>query len=238
MLDVNHISAGYGAVAVLHDLSFTVGKGHAVAILGANGAGKTTLLKTICGLIRASAGAIEFDGTSVTRLATYEIARRGAVMVPEGRQILGPLTVAENLRLGHRAAARRGGVLREDIEQVFTLFPILAERRNQVAGQLSGGQQQMLAIGRALMGRPRLLLLDEPSLGLGPAIVAQVFETLQRVHQGGLTMLLVEQNAKRALDATDYAYVMERGRIVHQGPSRQLQSDPVVIEHYLGQIAH
>jgi len=238
MLDVNHISAGYGAVAVLHDLSFTVGKGHAVAILGANGAGKTTLLKTICGLIRASAGAIEFDGTSVTRLATYEIARRGAVMVPEGRQILGPLTVAENLRLGHRAAARRGGVLREDIEQVFALFPILAERRNQVAGQLSGGQQQMLAIGRALMGRPRLLLLDEPSLGLGPAIVAQVFETLQRVHQGGLTMLLVEQNAKRALDATDYAYVMERGRIVHQGPSRQLQSDPVVIEHYLGQIAH
>jgi branched-chain amino acid transport system ATP-binding protein len=160
------------------------------------------------------------------------------VMVPEGRQILGPLTVAENLRLGHLAASRRGGVLREDIDQVFTLFPILAERRNQVAGQLSGGQQQMLAIGRALMGRPRLLLLDEPSLGLGPAIVAQVFETLQRVHQSGLTMLLVEQNAKRALDATDYAYVMERGRIVHQGPSRQLQSDPVVIEHYLGQIAH
>jgi branched-chain amino acid transport system ATP-binding protein len=238
MLDVNHISAGYGAVAVLHDLSFTVGKGHAVAILGANGAGKTTLLKTICGLIHASAGAIEFDGASVTRLATYEIARRGAVMVPEGRQILGPLTVAENLRLGHLAAARRGGVLREDIEEVFTLFPILAERRNQVAGQLSGGQQQMLAIGRALMGRPRLLLLDEPSLGLGPAIVAQVFETLQRVRQSGLTMLLVEQNAKRALDATDFAYVMERGRIVHQGPSRQLQSDPVVIEHYLGQIAH
>ncbi len=238
MLDVNHISAGYGAVPVLHDLSFAVGKGHAVAILGANGAGKTTLLKTICGLIHASAGAIEFDGTAVTRLATYEIARRGAVMVPEGRQILGPLTVAENLRLGHLAASRRGGVLREDIEQVFALFPILAERRNQVAGQLSGGQQQMLAIGRALMGRPRLLLLDEPSLGLGPAIVAQVFETLQRVHQSGLTMLLVEQNAKRALDATDYAYVMERGRIVHQGPSRQLQSDPVVIEHYLGQIAH
>ncbi|HWE74501.1 MAG TPA: ABC transporter ATP-binding protein [Stellaceae bacterium] len=238
MLDVNHISAGYGAVAVLHELSFAVGEGQAVAILGANGAGKTTLLKTICGLVHASAGAIALDGTPVTRLPTYEIARRGAVMVPEGRQILGPLTVAENLRLGHLAAARRGGVMGEDIEQVFALFPILAERRNQVAGQLSGGQQQMLAIGRALMGRPRLLLLDEPSLGLAPAIVAQVFETLQRVHQSGLTMLLVEQNAKRALDATEYAYVMERGRIVHQGPSRQLQSDPVVIEHYLGQIAH
>jgi branched-chain amino acid transport system ATP-binding protein len=238
MLTVNHISAGYGAVAVLHDLSFAVGEGQAVAILGANGAGKTTLLKTICGLIHASAGAIELDGAAVTRLPTYAIARRGAVMVPEGRQILGPLTVAENLRLGHRAAAKRGGVLREDMEQVFALFPILAERRNQVAGQLSGGQQQMLAIGRALMGRPRLLLLDEPSLGLAPSVVAQVFETLQRVHQSGLTMLLIEQNAKRALDATEYAYVMERGRIVHQGPSRQLQSDPVVIEHYLGQIAH
>ena len=236
MLDVRHISAGYGAVAVLHDLSFTIGEGQAVAILGANGAGKTTLLKTICGLLRTSAGAIEFDGEGLARLATYEIARHGVVMVPEGRQILGPLTVAENLRLGHLAAARRG-VVREDMEQVFALFPILAERRNQIAGQLSGGQQQMLAIGRALMGRPRLLLLDEPSLGLGPAIVAQVFETLRRVHQSGLTMLLVEQNAKRALDATDYAYVIERGRIVHQGPSRQLQSDLVVIEHYLGQIA-
>jgi branched-chain amino acid transport system ATP-binding protein len=238
MLEIRHLSAGYGAVAVLHDLSFAIGEGQAVAILGANGAGKTTLLKTICGLLRASAGAIEFDGAGLARLATYEIARQGVVMVPEGRQILGPLTVAENLRLGHLAAAGRGGVVREDMEQVFALFPILAERRNQIAGQLSGGQQQMLAIGRALMGRPRLLLLDEPSLGLGPAIVAQVFETLRRVHKTGLTMLLVEQNAKRALDATDYAYVIERGRIVHQGPSRKLQSDPVVIEHYLGQIAH
>jgi branched-chain amino acid transport system ATP-binding protein len=238
MLEVKHVSAGYGAATVLQDLSFSVGEGQAVAILGANGAGKTTLLKTICGLIRASAGAIEFDGASVTRLATYEIARRGAVMVPEGRQILGPLTVGENLRLGHLAAAGRGGMLRVDLEQVFDLFPILAERRNQVAGHLSGGQQQMLAIGRALMGRPRLLLLDEPSLGLGPTIVAQVFETLARVHRSGLTLLLVEQNAKRALDATDYAYVIERGRIVHQGPSRLLQSDPLVVEHYLGQISH
>jgi branched-chain amino acid transport system ATP-binding protein len=236
MLHVTQVSAGYGAVAVLHEMSFTVAEGQAVAILGANGAGKTTLLKTICGLIRASNGTIEFEGADLTHRATYEIARRGAVMVPEGRQILGPLTVEENLRLGHRAAAERGGVIRDDMDEVFALFPILAERRHQIAGQLSGGQQQMLAIGRALMGRPRLLLLDEPSLGLGPAIVAQVFETLQRVHRRGLTMLLVEQNAKRALDATDYAYVIERGRLVHQGPSRQLQSDPVVIEHYLGQV--
>jgi branched-chain amino acid transport system ATP-binding protein len=236
MLQVKHISAGYGAVAVLNEMTFTIDEGQAVAIIGANGAGKTTLLKTICGLVRAGAGTIELDGSALANLSTYEIARRGALMVPEGRQILGPLTVEENLRLGHLAAAKRGGVIRDDMEEVFTLFPILAERRAQIAGQLSGGQQQMLAIGRALMGRPRLLLLDEPSLGLGPAVVTQVFDTLRRLHQRGLTMLLVEQNAKRALEATEYAYVVERGRIVHHGPSRQLQSDPLVIEHYLGQV--
>jgi branched-chain amino acid transport system ATP-binding protein len=236
MLQVNHLSAGYGAVSVLDDLSFTVDEGQAVAIIGANGAGKTTLLKTICGLVRATAGSIVFDGAPLNDLPAYETARRGALMVPEGRQILGPLTVEENLRLGHRAAAGRGGVIRSDMDEVFALFPILAERRGQIAGQLSGGQQQMLAIGRAMMGRPRLLLLDEPSLGLGPVIVTQVFDILRRLHRQGLTMLLVEQNAKRALDATDYAYVMERGRVVHHGPSRALQSDPAVIEHYLGQV--
>ena len=237
MLQVDGLSAAYGPVAVLNELSFAVSGGQAVAIIGANGAGKTTLLKTICGLVRASTGAIAFDGAPVTNLSAYAIARRGAIMVPEGRQILGPLTVEENLRLGHRAAAQRGSRIADDMARVFALFPILAERRHQIAGQLSGGQQQMLAIGRALMGRPRLLLLDEPSLGLGPAIVAQVFDTLRQLHQQGLTMLLVEQNATRALDATDYAYVIERGRIVHQGPSRDLKSDPMVIEHYLGQVA-
>ena len=238
MLRVDRLSAGYGAVAVLSEMSFAIDEGQAVAIIGANGAGKTTLMKTICGLVAASAGAIEFDGAPLANLSTYAIARRGALMVPEGRQILGSLTVEEHLRLGHLAAAKRGGVIRDDMDEVFALFPILAERRTQIAGQLSGGQQQMLAIGRALMGRPRLLLLDEPSLGLGPAIVAQVFDTLQRLHARGLTMLLVEQNAKRALEATEYAYVIEHGRIVHYGPSRQLQSDPLVIEHYLGQIQH
>jgi len=237
MLEVKLISAGYGAVAVLSEMSFSVAEGQAVAIIGANGAGKTTLLKTICGLVRTTAGAIEFDGRSIVHLSTYDIARRGAVMVPEGRQILGPLTVEENLRLGHLAAAKRGGVIRDDFDTVFALFPVLAERRHHAAGQLSGGQQQMLAIGRALMGRPRLLLLDEPSLGLGPTIVTQLFETLQQLHRQGLTMLLVEQNAKRALETTEYAYVIERGRIVDHGSSARLQSDPAVIEHYLGQTA-
>jgi branched-chain amino acid transport system ATP-binding protein len=156
------------------------------------------------------------------------------LMVPEGRQILGPLTVEENLRIGARAAGDRAGQGYTDIEWVFALFPILAERRRQPAGQLSGGQQQMLAIGRAMMGKPRLLLLDEPSLGLGPNIVSQVFAALAELHKGGLSMLLVEQNARKALEVTAYAYVMERGRIVHEGISRDLQADPTVIDHYLG----
>jgi branched-chain amino acid transport system ATP-binding protein len=156
------------------------------------------------------------------------------LLVPEGRQILGPLTVEENLRIGARAAGDRASQGDADIERVFALFPILAERRWQAAGQLSGGQQQMLAIGRAMMGKPRVLLLDEPSLGLGPNIVAQVFAALAELHGRGLSMLLVEQNARKALEVTTYAYVMERGRIVHQGASRDLQADSTVIDHYLG----
>ena len=158
-------------------------------------------------------------------------------MVPEGRQILGPLTVEENLRLGHRAAGTRSAKPGDELDKVFALFPILAERRGQYAGQLSGGQQQMLAIGRAMMGQPRLLLLDEPSLGLGPTVVTQVFAALTALHQKGLSMVLVEQNARQALAATEYAHVMEHGRIVHSGPSGAMQSDPLVIDHYLGQAA-
>jgi branched-chain amino acid transport system ATP-binding protein len=237
MLEIAGLTTSYGGIVALDNASLTVGSGHAVAVIGANGAGKTTLLKTICGLLRATRGRVDFDGARLTGRPAYAVAREGILMVPEGRQILGPLTVEENLRLGHRAAARRDSRLDEAMESVFALFPILAERRRQYAGQLSGGQQQMLAIGRALMGKPRLLLLDEPSLGLGPTIVAQVFETLDRLHGGGLSMLLVEQNARRALEVTQYAYVMERGRIVHHGESRVLAADPVIIDHYLGQVA-
>jgi branched-chain amino acid transport system ATP-binding protein len=236
MLEVSGLTTSYGGVVALADASLEVGDGQAVAVIGANGAGKTTLLKTICGLLRAARGGVAFDGARLRGRPTHAIARAGVLMVPEGRQILGPLTVQENLRLGHRAAARRGAARPEEaMEMVFALFPILAERRRQYAGQLSGGQQQMLAIGRALMGRPRLLLLDEPSLGLGPAIVAQVFEVLGKLHRDGLGMLLVEQNARRALEVTEYAYVMERGRIVHHGESRALAADPMIIDLYLGQ---
>ncbi len=235
MLELAGVTASYGGIVAVRDIDLTVAQGQAVAIIGANGAGKTTLLKTICGLVRARAGSIRLAGEVLTNRPTYEVARRGVLLVPEGRQILAPLTVEENLRLGNHAAARREGTVEGDLDGVFALFPILAARRREIAGRLSGGQQQMLAIGRALMGRPRLLLLDEPSLGLGPAIVAEVFATLARLHADGLTLLLVEQNARRALDVTDHAYVMERGRIVHQGPSAELRDDPAVIRHYLGQ---
>jgi branched-chain amino acid transport system ATP-binding protein len=236
MLKIKELTTSYAGIVALDGASLMVRDGQAVAVIGANGAGKTTLLKTICGLLHAGRGHVEFDGTRLTGRPAYAIARDGILMVPEGRQILGPLTVEENLRLGHRAVAGRADVGPEDaMASVFALFPVLAERRWQFAGQLSGGQQQMLAIGRALMGRPRLLLLDEPSLGLGPAIVAQVFGVLGKLHREGLSMLLVEQNARRALEVTEYAYVMERGHIVHQGESRALSADPVIIDHYLGQ---
>lgn len=237
MLDVAALTTRYGGIVAVDEVSLTVAEGQAVTIIGANGAGKSSLLRTICGLVRAAGGQATFAGARLTDRPAYAVARQGIVMVPEGRQILGALTVEENLRLGHRAAAARGASAAEDLDKVFALFPILAERRRQYAGQLSGGQQQMLAIGRAMMGRPRLLLLDEPSLGLGPTVVAQVFDALVQLHKAGLSMLLVEQNARLALAVTDHAYVMERGRIVHQGQSRAMQTDPLLLDHYLGQSA-
>jgi branched-chain amino acid transport system ATP-binding protein len=206
-----------------------------VALIGANGAGKTTLLNAIAGLIPHAGGEVRFRDRSLTALPAHRIARLGVLQVPEGRQMLGPLSVEENLLLGHRAARGRGGNAAEDLEAVFALFPVLRERRQHAAGRLSGGQQQMLAIGRAMMGRPELLLLDEPSLGLSPLVVAQVFETLQSLHRQGLTILLVEQNARRALEIADYAYVMQRGRIVQEGRCDALREDPAIIDHYLGE---
>jgi len=237
MLQIRELTTRYGGIVAVDGISLTMAEGQAVAIIGANGAGKTTLLRTISGLLRPASGRITFADTALTGRPAYAVARQGILMVPEGRQIFGALTVEENLRLGHRAAAARSAGPNDELNKVFALFPILAERRGQYAGQLSGGQQQMLAIGRAMMGRPRLLLLDEPSLGLGPTVVAQVFVALKALHQEGLGMILVEQNARLALEATEFAYVMERGRIVHQGSSATMRSDPLIVDHYLGEAA-
>ena len=234
MLEIEGLRICYGGIVAVEDVTMQVAAGRMVALIGANGAGKSTLLNTIAGLLRADRGRVWFDGTSLSGRPAYQVARLGVVQVPEGRQILGPLSVEENLRLGHLAARRRGGDVDADIRRVLTLFPMLGERMAEAAGRLSGGQQQMLAIGRALMGRPRLLLLDEPSLGLSPAMVSQVFETLRRLHREGLTILLVEQNARLALDTADYAYVMECGRLVHHGPCERLRFDPNIARHYLG----
>jgi len=237
MLEISGLTARYGGIIAVDGIDLAMAPGQAVAVIGANGAGKTSLLRAISGLLRPARGRITFAGMTLTGRPAYAVARQGILMVPEGRQIFGALTVEENLRLGHRAAAARSRRPDDDMDKVFALFPMLAERRRQFAGQLSGGQQQMLAIGRAMMGQPRLLLLDEPSLGLGPTVVAQVFVALQALHRDGLGMILVEQNARLALEATEFAYVMERGRIVHQGPSAAMRSDPMVVHHYLGEAA-
>jgi len=209
-----------------------VSEGEFIALIGPNGAGKSTLLNCLSGVVRPTGGSIRFQDQELLGVAPWHIARRGLLQVPEGRQILPNLTVRENLTLG--ATALSGRTPTYTLERINNLFPILAERREQRAGSLSGGQQQMLAIGRALMGAPRLLLLDEPSLGLAPVIVTQVFEALRALNAEGLTILLVEQNARQALLATDRAYVIERGCVVHEGLSADLAADPAIVSHYLG----
>lgn len=232
MLEITNLKAGYKGIEALKGVSLTVTEGEMVAIIGANGAGKSTLLNSMSGVVRAMAGKIMFDGRDVTRLPPHVIARAGLLHVPEGRQVLADMTVQENLMLGALARGSRAAFY--EMDKVVSLFPILAERMAQLAGTLSGGQQQMMAIGRALMGSPRVLLLDEPSLGLSPLMTQQVFEALATLHRDGMTIVLVEQNAHRALAATQRAYVLERGLIVQQGNSEKLQSDPAIIEHYLG----
>ena len=234
MLTVRDLSAFYGGIAAVRGASLTVAAGKCVALIGSNGAGKTTLLNAICGALRPAAGNILLGEANITGEPAYRVARRGILLVPEGRQILGPLTVRENLELGRLALGSRRRGRRASLDAVFDLFPRLAERVEQIAGSLSGGEQQMLAIGRALMGEPELLLLDEPSLGLAPIVVAAVFDALKRLNGSGLTILLVEQNARRALEIADYAYVMERGHIVQEGESSRLRTDPNIRSHYLG----
>jgi branched-chain amino acid transport system ATP-binding protein len=236
MLKLRNLDAGYGNLTVLRRVSLHVNSGEIVTIVGANGAGKTTLLKTIVGLIRARAGEIDFDGTTATALATDRIVGLGCSLVPEGRQVFAPMEVKENLLLGAHVQFQRGRKheVLQDLERVYGLFPILRQRERQLAGTLSGGEQQMLAIGRALMARPRLMMLDEPSMGLAPLVVRDIFGIIQRIRAEGTTVLLVEQNARSALRIANRGYVLETGRIVLQGTAEELLANRDVQRAYLG----
>lgn len=235
LLQVQNVeTAYYGRLTVLRGVSLSVSEGQIVSVLGSNGAGKSTLLRTIMGYIpdQPDKGTVEVMGRRVNGWDPEDVARLGVAYIPEGRGIFPELSVMENLALG--AYTRRGGGVREDLERVQNLFPVLRERRSQVAGTLSGGEQQMLAIARALVGRPRLLMLDEPSLGLAPLIVQNIFRLIRDVHAAGTAILLVEQNARMALEVAHWGYVLEGGRIVLEGPAERLRQDPNVQELYLG----
>ncbi|WP_043713330.1 ABC transporter ATP-binding protein [Symbiobacterium thermophilum] len=233
MLELQGVSAAYGKIRALSDLTLTVPDGQIVTLLGANGAGKSSTLKVVTGLLRPSAGRVLFDGHDLARMAPETIVPLGISMVPEGRQVFAHLTVAENLRMGAYARKDAAGV-RRDLEWVLALFPRLKERYGQEAGTLSGGEQQMLAIARALMARPRLLLLDEPSLGLAPLVVREIFATIRQVNAEGMSVLLVEQNANLALQVAHHAYILETGRLVLSGPAGELRLHPEVKRAYLG----
>jgi branched-chain amino acid transport system ATP-binding protein len=232
MLEIRGIASGYGNIKALKGIDLDIAEGEIACILGANGAGKTTLMKTVSGLLKPSGGTIAFRKEGITGLAPAEIVRKGIVLVPEGRAILSRMTVLENLEMG--AYHRRDDGIRRDLEAVMERFPLLKARKEQRGGSLSGGEQQMLAIARALLARPRLLLLDEPSLGLAPLVVADIFRILREINAEGTTVLLVEQNVKQALKVSRHAYVLETGRIVHGGPAEELRNDPKIMESYLG----
>ncbi len=233
MLEVSDLHVYYGEIHALKGISFRVGQGEIVTLLGNNGAGKTTTLRTLSGLLAPRHGDVRFEGSSLLGIPAHDIVLRGITHVPEGRRIFNRLTVVENLEMG--AYTRGDQAIAEDMEQVFTTFPRLKERRRQVAGTLSGGEQQMLAIGRALMAKPRLLLLDEPSMGLAPVLVEQIFETVQAINRQGVTILLVEQNAAMALSIAERGYVLETGRLPLQGGARELADNPEVRRAYLGE---
>ncbi|MEK3855789.1 ABC transporter ATP-binding protein [Cytobacillus sp. FSL H8-0458] len=232
MLKINGINAFYGKIQVLKNISLEVEEGSIVTILGANGAGKTTTMKTISGMLKPQAGSIQFQGQDVTGLRPDQLLRKGIALVPEGRQILSGMTVLENLEMG--AYHRKDNEIDRDIKNVMERFPILEERQKQLGGTLSGGQQQMLAIARAILSKPKLLLLDEPSMGLAPLIVADIFKIIKEINEAGTTVLLVEQNARQALKISDYGYVLETGKMVAEGSSEKLLNDPRIMEAYLG----
>jgi branched-chain amino acid transport system ATP-binding protein len=232
LLEVEDIHAHYGTIEALRGVSLTVEEGKVVTLIGSNGAGKSTTLRAISGLTPASSGTIRFAGEEITRAPTEAIVARGVAMAPEGRHVFPRMSVRENLDLG--AHRRRGDGIADDLERVYSLFPRLKERERQKAGMMSGGEQQMLAIGRALMARPKLLMLDEPSMGLAPILVERIYETIAEINRDGVTILLVEQNAKYALDIAARGYVLETGRVALEDDSAKLRDDPEVQRAYLG----
>jgi branched-chain amino acid transport system ATP-binding protein len=234
LLALEGLKVAYGGIQAVKGIDLVVGEGELVCLIGANGAGKTTTLKGVTGLQPVSGGTVHYGGNDVTGFRAFELVRRGLAMVPEGRGVFGGLTIEENLAMGAYTRTDKAGV-RADVERVFALFPRLKERRRQTAGTLSGGEQQMLAMGRAMMSRPRMLLLDEPSMGLAPLMVQKVFETVLAVSSEGVTILLIEQNAKLALEVSHRGYVMESGEITLSGESAKLLHDPAVRSAYLGE---
>ena len=235
MLKVSDINVYYGAIHALKGISFHVEEGEIVSLIGANGAGKTTTMQTISGLLRSRTGSITFRDTEISKTEPHKIVRMGLAQVPEGLRVFSTMTVQENLEMGaYILSGKKGATTAQDLEMVFDRFPRLKERRRQVAGTLSGGEQQMLAIGRALMSHPSMLLLDEPSMGLAPLLVQEIFDCIQQVNKGGTTILLVEQNAKMALSVSHRAYVLETGTIVLEGPAADLLANDQVKHAYLG----
>ena len=232
ILKVSDINVYYGAIHAIKGVSFEVNPGEIVTLIGANGAGKSTTLQTISGLLHSRTGSIEYLGESLMGIPAHKIVAKGLAQVPEGRRIFLQMTVEENLQMG--AYTRSGAGIDQDLEKVYTYFPRLMERRRQIAGTLSGGEQQMLAMGRALMSRPKLLMLDEPSMGLAPILVEQIFEIIRTLHKAGTTILLVEQNAQAALSIADRGYVLETGRIVTSGTGQELLASPEIKRAYLG----
>ena len=234
MLKVSGLTVNYGAIEAVRNVSFEVAEGQVVAIIGANGAGKSTTLDAIGGLHNPASGTIEFDGQDITGMRADQVAKLRLAQVPEGREVLAPLSVEENLRMGAYIRNDRDDV-ENDIQAMFKRFPILDSRRKQAAGLMSGGEQQMLAVARAMMARPKLLMLDEPSMGLAPLIVNQIFDIITEISAEGVTLLLVEQNARKALQVADYAYVLERGEVAYHAPAAELRDDPRVVAAYLGE---
>ena len=234
LLEINNLEVHYGVIQALKGISFEVNEGEIIALIGANGAGKTTTLHTISGILQASSGNIIYDGKDITKVQTHKIVNLGISQVPEGRRVFAQLSVLENLKLGAFIRKDKDGI-EEDLRNIYERFPRLEERKNQLAGTLSGGEQQMLAMGRALMSRPRIILMDEPSMGLSPIYVSEIFDIIKSINKDGTTVLLVEQNAKKALSIADRAYVLETGMIALSGDAKDLMNNDTVKKAYLGE---